>query len=467
MKPPKPKRISSFRLASLLRLQEDPKLALHLFQHPNSNPNPKPFRYSLLCYDLMITKLGRAKMFHEMEQILLQFKTQTRLVAKEPLFCNIITFYGRAGLPQNALKMFDEMPLYRCQRTIKSYNTLLNVLMICKEFDVMREHFVNIKRHVKPDGCTFNIMIRGLCSDGRVDDALKVLDEMKNRDLVPNQVTFGTLIYGLCLNLKLKEAFKLKDYMVNVHGLCPNEYVYATLIKGLCAVGELSFALRLKEEMERDGVKVDSAIYSTLISGLFKVGRKDEVFGVLMEMELKGCKADTVTYNVMINGFCKDKDFETAYKILDEMMENRCKPDVISYNVILGELCKDGKWSEASDLFEDMPRRGCAPDVVSYRIVFDGLSDAMEFKDAAFILDEMVFKGFAPRSSSICKFINRLCQNGDEDLVWSVLNCLGKINAIDTELWKMAIAVALKNSMLSSPKYQEQQKFFENCLATL
>ena len=152
-------------------------------------------------------------------------------------------------------------------------------------------------------------------------------------------------------------------------------------------------------------------------------------------MELKGCKADTVTYNVMINGFCKDKDFKTAYKILDEMMGNGCKPDVISYNVILGDLFKDGKWSEANDLFEDMPRRGCAPDVVSYRILFDGFSDAMQHEKAAFILDEMVFKGFAPHSSSICKFVNRLCMERLEDLLWSVLSCLGKINASDADVW--------------------------------
>ncbi|XP_050221852.1 putative pentatricopeptide repeat-containing protein At1g53330 [Mercurialis annua] len=463
MKPPnpKPKSVSPFRLASLLRLQQDPNLALHLFQNPNPNPpSPtKPFRHSLRCYDLIITKLGRAKMFHEMESILLQLKTQTKFSPKEPLFCHIFTFYGRAGLSGNARKLFDEMPQYRCERTIKSFNTMLNVLMNCKEFDAMRDHFGSIER---PDSCSFNIMIRGLCSDGRAGDALKVFDEMKKRDLVPNMVTFGSLIYGLCLDFKLKEAFKLKDYMVKVHGVCPNEYVYASLIKGVCGIGEISLAFRLKDEMERNKVTIDSAIYSTLINGLFKFGRKDEALGVLEEMKLKGCKPDTVTYNVLINGFCKGKDFETAYKLLDEMSENGFKPDVISYNVILGELCKDGKSSEANDLFEDMPRRGCAPDVLSYRIRFDGLCDALEFKEAAFSLDEMIFKGFTPRSSSICKFVNKLCQERNMDLLWSVLNSLVKINAIDIDLWKMVVDVVIKENA----GCKEHEYFLEKCLRT-
>ncbi|XP_012075825.1 putative pentatricopeptide repeat-containing protein At1g53330 [Jatropha curcas] len=452
MKPPKS--ISSFRLASLLRLQKDPKLALHLFRNPNPNPNSltpsKPFRYSLLSYDLIITKLGRAKMFHEMEEILLQLKAETHFVLKESFFCNIIGFYGRARLPDNALKVFDEMPLFRCQRTIKSFNSLLNVFIKCKDFDRIRNLFVDIEKHVKLDACTFNILIRGLCADGRLDDAWEVFDEMKNRDLAPNVVTFGTLIYGLCLDFKLKKAFKLKNYMVKVYGVSANAYVYASLMKGLCRIGELSLAFRLKDEMVRDGVKLDSAIYSTLIDGLLKIGRKEEVPGVLEEMNSNGCKPDTVTYNVMINGYCKDKDFESAYKILDEMIEKGCKPDVISYNVILGELCKDGKWSEANDLFEDMPRRGCAPDVVSYRILFGVLCDGMQFKEAAFVLDEMIFKGFAPHSSSIHRFVNRLCQERNEDLLWSVLNSLGNTNVIDADLWNIAIAVVCKGNKLSS-----------------
>ncbi|OAY28807.1 putative pentatricopeptide repeat-containing protein At1g53330 isoform X1 [Manihot esculenta] len=448
MNPLKP--INSFRLTSLLRLQKDPKLALHLFQNPNPQIPQKRFRYSLLAYDLIITKLGRAKMLDEMEKILIQLKGETSFVPKEALFCNIITYYGRARLPNNALQTFDKMPSFRCQRTIKSFNSLLNVFIMCKEFGRMRELFADIERNLKPDACTYNILIRGLCADRRLDDAWKVFDEMRKRDLFPNVVTFGILIYGLCLDLKLKEALDLKNHMARVHGVCPNTHVYASLLKGFCGAGELSSAFGLKEEMVRNGVELDSAIYSTLISGLFKSGRKEEVPGILEEMNLSGCKPDTVTYNVMINGFCKDKDFKAAHKILVEMTEKGCKPDVISYNMILGELCKDGNWSEAKDLFEDMPRRGCAPDIVSYRILFDGLCDGMQFNEAAFILDEMIFKGFTPRSSSICKFVNSLCQEGNEGLLWSVLNSLIKANVIDTDLWNMAIAMVFKDNKLSS-----------------
>ncbi|XP_031286900.1 putative pentatricopeptide repeat-containing protein At1g53330 [Pistacia vera] len=449
-----PKLISSFRLSSLLRLQKDPKLALQLFQNPNPNtsqtPPVKPFRYSHLNYDLIITKLGRAKMFDEMRQILHQLKQDTRISPEEIIFCNVIGFYGRARLCEHALLVFDEMPSFRVQRTVKSFNSLLSAILKCRRFDKMREVFARMEEDGSADSCSYNILIHGCVVNGKLKEAWSVFGAMLRRGLKADEVTFGTLIYGLCLELRLKQASKLKDDMVRVYKVRPNENVYASLIKGYCDVGELSLAFRLKEEMVRNEMEVDTAVYSTFISALFKAGRKADAFGVLEEMRENGCKMNIVTYNAMINGFCNERDFEAAFKVLDEIGENGCKADVISYNVILGGLCKEGKLSEANDLLEDMPRRGCAPDVVSYRILFDGLCDGMQFKAAASILDEMIFKGHVPRTASVHKFINGLCQVGDMECLWTVLSTLTRGNVIDYETWRMIVSTVCKENELSN-----------------
>ncbi|XP_008244018.1 PREDICTED: putative pentatricopeptide repeat-containing protein At1g53330 [Prunus mume] len=447
------KSLSPFRFSSLLRLQKDPILALQLFQNPNSDSTPqpkKPFRYSLLSYDLIITKLGRAKMFDQMDQILHQLKQETRFAPPEIIFCNVISFYGRAHLPDRALQMFDEIPTFRCHRTVKSFNSLLNALLRCGEFEKMWKFFVCIDKYAAPDACTYNILMKACCSNEYLDDAWKVLDEMSRKGIPPNSVTMASLIYCLCSNLKLKEAFTLKEDMARVYGVPPTIFVYTSLMKGLCKIGEMSLAFRLKEEMIMRKIKPDAAVYSTLISGLFKLGRKGEVFGLLEEMSEYGCKLNTVTYNAMINGFCKEKDFEAAYKVLDEMVEKGCEPDVISYNAILGGLCQEGKWSEANDLFEDLPRRGCTPDVVSYRIMFTGLCDCRQFREAALILDELIFKGYAPYRLSAHKLVEGLCREGDMELLRTVLTSLGNGNVLHVDTWAMVISMVCKKKKLSN-----------------
>ncbi|KAK9159478.1 hypothetical protein Syun_005819 [Stephania yunnanensis] len=443
------KTISPFRLSSLLRSSTDPTTALRLFQNPNPN-SPKPFRRSLLSYDLIITKLGRAELFDQMEQVLDLLRLEIRIAPKEPIFCNVIRYYGRSRLPQQALETFRRIPSFRCERTVRSLNALLNALIECRKYDYIREIYIEIDRYAAPDACTYNVLIKGACRNGCFDDALCLFDEMVEKGIAPNEVTFATLVSALCAEFRVDEALRLKEDMVEVFCLRPNVFLYTSLIKGFCEVGRLESALRVKEEALLDKeLGVDSAIYSTLIRAFFKCGRKKEAFEVWEEMSGSGIEIGTVAYNAMISGFCDGKDFESAFGMLEEMVEKGLKPDVISFNVIIGGLCRDGKLREAIDLFEDMPRRGCVPDVVTFRVLFDGVYESMEIEEVMLILDEMVFKGFVPRIESVNKFVNRLCCNGNAEVLESVLGCLTKGNIINAETWQMVTMMACKSTALS------------------
>ncbi|CAN4096957.1 unnamed protein product [Withania somnifera] len=441
----KVKKISSFRLSSLLRQQKDPKIALQLFLNP-SQTTTKPFRYSPLCYDLIICKLGRAKLFVEMERVVNKLKHDTRVSLNELVFCSVISFYGRANLPEKALRMFAEIPSFRCNRSIRSFNTLLHALLACKQYRKIGEMLTNFENHVAADVCTFNILMNASCMLGDLDKAREVFDEMRKRGIQPNVVTFGTLVNGLCVNRELDEAFRMKKIMERDFKLKANDFVYVALIKGLCKVDNLNEAVKLKEEMLIKKVEVDSAVYTTLISAYFKVGRKDEVYGLLKEMEKNGCKCDRVTFNALMHGYCQEKDFDSAFRVLDEMEGKGCKPDVISCNVIIRGLCDDGKLREASELLDDMPRRRCKPDVVSYRIYFDGLCKAEKCKEAAVILHEMVFKGYIPRDTSLFKLFDGLIQEEDWESLLKALDNMASVNCISKEVWEMVISMMCKQT---------------------
>ncbi|OIT01863.1 PREDICTED: putative pentatricopeptide repeat-containing protein At1g53330 [Nicotiana attenuata] len=448
----KVKKLSPFRLSSLLRQQKDPKIALQLFLNPNpshgTDHTTKPISYSPTSYDLIICKLGRAKLFKEMEQILDKLRHDTRISPKEVIFCNVISFYGRAHLPEKALHMFTEIPSFRCPRSIKSVNSLLNALLVCKEYAKIGEILKNFESYGTPDVFTFNILMNASCLCGDLDRAREVFAEMQKRGVQPNVVTFGTLINGLCVNQDLNEAFRMKKMMERNFKLKPNAFVYVALIKRLCMVDNFESAVELKEEMLKKKVELDSAVYSTLISAYFRVGRKEEVYGLLTEMEKNGCKCDTVTFNALMHGYCQEKDFDSAFSILNEMEEKGCKPDVVSCNVILRGLCNDGKLREASELLDDMPRQRCKPDVVSYRIYFDGLCKAMQFKEAAVILDEMIFKGYIPRDTSLNKLFHGLIHEEDKESLLRALNNMASVNCISQEMWEMMISMMCQQDNL-------------------
>ncbi|KAF3774374.1 putative pentatricopeptide repeat-containing protein [Nymphaea thermarum] len=434
------KTLNPYSVSLLIRQQKDPVVALKLFENPNPDADPKkPFRRSYLSYDLVVERLGRARMFPEMERVISMMKSERpRFVPKEPLFCNVIRSYGRSRLPGPAIRTFDSMPSFGCKRTARSVNSLLNALFNCRQFEKIRDLQDNLNSLCVPDACTYNILIKACCSNDSIGEARDLLSEMIERRIRPNGVTFGTLISYLCRRSDLDAAFRLKEEMWRIHHLEPTLVVYTSLIKGLCVANDLPAAFRLKEEMEASGIVSDAAVYATLMTGLFRSGRREKVDAVMKEMKANGCEADTVFYNSMINGFCKNGDFDAAFSAFDEMVGKKLKPDVFTFNTLIGSLCAAGRVRDAMDVFEDMPRWECLPDVVTYRMVFDGLCDAGELEDAAFLLDEMLFKSFIPHGVNLKKFIDSICKTCNLKLLESILTSVSS-TAADLPMWEVAI----------------------------
>ncbi|OEL34437.1 putative pentatricopeptide repeat-containing protein [Dichanthelium oligosanthes] len=441
------KKFSSYHLAAALRREPDPAAALRLFLNPpiSTTESSAPFRYSLRCYDLIISKLAAARLFPAMESILSHLASSSSgHRPREQLLCRVISAYGRARLPAAARRAFAH-PAFPEPRTARALNTLLHALLACR--GPLRDLLAVCRdARIPPDACTYNILMRAAAASGSLEHARHLFDEMLQRGIAPTVVTFGTVVAALCEAGQLEDAFEVKEVMVRRYDVSPNAYVYASLMKGLCEKGDVDAAVRLKEEMAGNAELVlDSAVYATLVRALFRVGRKGEVVGLLEEMKGKGTVADRVVYNAMIAGFCEDeRDPSAAFAVLDDM-QSVCKTDAVTYNTLVAGLCKLGRWWDAAELVEDMPRRGCPPDVVTYRMLFDGMCAAGEFLEADQVLNEMVFKGFAPSKDGVRKFVQGVEREGGAALLESVLCRLAKVNALESSGWEKAVSGVLND----------------------
>ncbi|CAD6334335.1 unnamed protein product [Miscanthus lutarioriparius] len=365
--------------AALLR-ETDPAAALRLFLNPPNATLSAPFRYSLRCYDLIISKLAAARLFSAMESIL-------------------------SCLPPAVPSS------------------------VCRDAGI------------SPNECTYNILMRAAAAAGSLEHVRHLFDEMLLIGVSPTVTTFGIMVAALCDADKLEQAFEVKEAMVRRYNVSPNASLYASLIKGLCQRQKVDAAMRLKDEMAGNAELVRvSAVYGTLVRALFQVGRKDEVVGLLKEMKEREIVPHRVVFNAMIAGLYEDeRDPGAALAVLDDMQKkHRCKPDGASYSTLVAGLCKLGKWRDAIELVKDMPRRGFPPDVVTYRMLFDGLCAAGEFHEANKVLGDMTVKGFAPRMDGARKFVEGVEKEGDA-LLLEVLCSLAKVNALESGGWEKAV----------------------------
>ncbi|CAD6272569.1 unnamed protein product [Miscanthus lutarioriparius] len=394
--------------AALLR-ETDPAAALRLFLNPPNATPSAPFRYSLRCYDRIISKLAAARLFPAMESILSGLPpavpSSSGTGPREHLPCQVISAYGRARLPAAARRTFAH-PAFPEPRTAHAVNTLLTALLACRS--PLRDLLAVCRdASISPNECTYNILMRAAAASGSLEHVRHLFDEMLLLGVSPTVATFGIMVAALCDADKLEQAFEVKEAMVRRYNVSPNASVYASLIKGLCQRRKVDAAMRLKDEMARNAELVrGSAVYGTLVRALFQVGLKDEVVGLLKEMKEMEIAPHRVVFNAMIAGLCEDEiDPGAALAVLDDMQKHGCKPDGVSYSTLVAGLCKLEKWRDATELVKDMPRRGFPPDVVTYRMLFDGLCAAGEFHEANKVLGDMLVKGFAPRMDGARKFV--------------------------------------------------------------
>ncbi|VFQ58830.1 unnamed protein product [Cuscuta campestris] len=200
----------------------------------------------IMAYEAYFRSLCSAGRINEAENLLKEMMKK-RNVIEVCVYGSFITALFLAGRAEDALKFFE----------VESK----------KKRTITRE---DMSRYV----------IKGLCGDGRVDEALELL-----RDI--NRGSKMTTYFSTSLNHILESYWKegrVDEAERLFYGLqCGSSFVvydvsnhYKTMINGYCVQGDVSKALGLVNEMVSRKMSVKPTLYSMVIRGLCDCGRLDE-----------------------------------------------------------------------------------------------------------------------------------------------------------------------------------------------
>ncbi|KAJ3695154.1 hypothetical protein LUZ60_000531 [Juncus effusus] len=167
------------------------------------------------------------------------------------------------------------------------FNSILNGFAREKDYDRMNQLLSEMKQMgVKPDVFTYGIIMNYLSKSGKIDNALKLLDEMSNPDseVKPDLIMFNTVINGLCKVFRVKEE-----------ALCKNK--------------DVKMAICLVNEMKERGVN-----------------------------------ANVTTFNAVLKGLRQEEGFEElGFEILDLMVKDKCRPNFVTIDLLINWLPKIGE----------------------------------------------------------------------------------------------------------------------------
>ncbi|WCJ41075.1 Pentatricopeptide repeat-containing protein At2g27800 mitochondrial [Euphorbia peplus] len=289
-----PPRFTNEELCNVLTLEEDPLVCLELFNWASQNPR---FRHDTLTYHATIKKLGVAKMYQEMDDVVNQVLA-VPYIGNEALYNTVIYFFTEARKLTRAVNIFKHMkdsPNLECRPSIRTYNSLFTAML-----SRGRNSYVN---YIYMD--TIRCLFKQMVNDG----------------IEPDVYSLNSIIKGYVLSLHVNDALRIFHQMGTVYNCMPNAFSYDYLIHGLCAQGRTNNAKELCEEMEKKGFIPSSKSYNSLVNALALNGEVDGAVNYLWEMIRRHKSPDFITYRTLLDEICRQRSGREAMRLLKEWQE--------------------------------------------------------------------------------------------------------------------------------------------------
>ncbi|GER54323.1 pentatricopeptide repeat-containing protein [Striga asiatica] len=324
-------------------------------------------------------------------------------------------------------QLFDEMPQFKCEPNILTYNIMIKFFarverkdllvyvlerIIQKEIPIClttlhslvaayvgfgdletAEKLVQAMREKRLDLCR---ILRDSCSNDSYsdnsdddDDDDDDDDEEEEEDEVIRHE--NDLFVKLLPNYSIDHDYDPPPDLPNP--ITPDTRIYTTLMKGYMKVGRVADTVRMLEAMSHQEDTLshpDHVTYTTVISAFVKSGSMEKARQVLKEMARIQIPANLVTYNILLKGYCHQHQIDKAESLIHEMVESKIEPDVISYNTLIDGCILVDDFSGAFTYFNEMRKRGIAPSKVSYTTLMKAFATSGQPRLAGRVFDEML-----------------------------------------------------------------------------
>ncbi|KAL8119650.1 uncharacterized protein LOC141724385 [Apium graveolens] len=305
-----------------------------------------PDKFRIYRANNYVRRLAAANQ-HSLIQEAVKHQEQLGDVNDVGLMTKLMALYGRGGMFDNALQLFDKMPDKSC----RSFNGLLAASLYAKKFDMTEQLFRELpeKYGFEVDIMSYNMLARSYCQSGSMDLALGVLVEMESNGVEPDLVTFNTLLVGLYRHKKLVEADKLllimesKNFRQTVRSYDPK-------MKYLIENDQIEEAVIVFDEMKSKGVKPDRLGYYLFIKGYIEKGNLEETKRWYDKLALDMVHPDRRIIKAVLPLVCEEGDLDYAIKLAKDSVKWRCIVNVQVLQDLLDKLVKASKVDEAKDL---------------------------------------------------------------------------------------------------------------------
>ncbi|ORX97667.1 hypothetical protein K493DRAFT_406876 [Basidiobolus meristosporus CBS 931.73] len=311
-------------------------------------------------------------------------------------FVNLVQTRGKYHVPLDCLVDLIRLVLDHKTdnlRRLQQLSQLVDYLSETRETLPTLEDYTLVMRYFGKHGHRFGESSE--LSKTVLKQMLYLYQEMVAKSIPIDHTTYNALIKGLCKNARVSQAMELYRHMLDSK-VTPTVATYNTLLSTYTKSSKLHKALELYDEMKGMGLVGDTVTYTTLINGLLKIHEYRRAMEVYKEMVDKKVRLNVITYTTLINGHVKQGNISEAMKVYSDMVANEISPNVVTYNVLINGQMRDDNLEAAMELYRDMLAHSIAPTVITFNTLIEGFVRIKDVESVTKLYRDMLFLKIQP-----------------------------------------------------------------------
>ncbi|KAL3343504.1 hypothetical protein AABB24_027171 [Solanum stoloniferum] len=298
--------------------------------------------------------------------------------------------------------------------------------------------------------------IHKLCAiDGNVDEALRLLDELRLQGYHPDSLNLSSIVHALCDSHRFSEAHQRFLLAISSQSTVPDERTCNVLIARLLYAGNPRETVRVISALFYQKPQFVPSLmnYNRLIHQLCTLERNRDAHQLFVDMRKRGHSPNVVSYTTLIDGYCGVGEAREAEKLFDEMSECGVIPNALTYSAlirgilrkrdidhgkqligklwgvmrteedmhvnnaafcnVINCLCREGFFHEVFNIAEDMPQGKSVVQDFVYAQMIDSLCRFGRYNGASRMVYMMRKRGFDPSLVSYNTIVHGLVKECD------------------------------------------------------
>jgi pentatricopeptide repeat protein len=304
---------------------------------------------------------------------------------------------------------------------------------------------------LQPDVACWRTRISGLIECGKLELAIRALDEMGRNwreaakkqhiktkrpiyisgAVKPTIETINDTISGL-LNRGHNDAAKRILAWGDDFGIKPDIVTFNILIRGLIRDGRIQAVPSLLTQMQKQGIQADVATFTTILNEIFKnsgpLSPEEQLKLtnlVFTEMEAAGVKPNRFTYNKIISSLlqAQPKDMKAVQAVLARMAAQKIEPSRDIYTMLIKHLFSQEppNLEGVRSLLDRIRVSGVMLDHIFWDRVIEGYASVDDTANALAVLGRVDKEGSRVGWPALEMVLRALVENGERELAGQVV----------------------------------------------